>query len=250
VVAGVLVLVGPATALANGPTASFVFSPAAPPAGQMVVLTSTSTPAARDTPITASLWDFDGDGVFDALGASVTTTFATPGPHVVRLKAIDAAGDSATADGTVPVGPPLPPAPPPPPVVAQGIPAPALPPPGLMNPFPVVRLQGRLLRRGVDVTRLTVLAPAGARVRGVCLGRHSGCPRRTVVRRSRSSDRAVRLRALERRLRAGAVIEIYVTDPGAVGKYTRFRVRGGGAPFRRDMCVPAGGLVPARCPGE
>jgi hypothetical protein len=223
-----------------------VFTPAAPAAGQPVLLTATSTPAAPGTPIAASLWDFDADGVFDALGASVTTTFTTAGRHVVRLKAIDAAGDGAIAELAIPVGPPLPPAPPPA-VVPQAIPA---PPPGLMNPFPVVRLQGRLLKRGVRVTRLTVLAPAGARVRAACIGRHRGCPRRTVVRRSRSSQRAVRLGPLERRLRAGAVIEISVSEPTAIGKYTRFRVRRGGAPFRRDMCVPAGGIAATRCPGE
>ncbi|MEA2385350.1 MAG: hypothetical protein QOH72_5321 [Solirubrobacteraceae bacterium] len=241
-------LLGSATALAGGrPTASFVFTPAAPAAGQPVLLTATSTPAAPDTPIAASLWDFDGDGVFDALGTSVTTTFATAGRHVVRLTAIDAAGGGAIAELAIPVGPPLPPAPAPSAVVPQAIPA---PPPGLMNPFPVVRLQGRLLKRGVRVTRLTVLAPAGARVRAACIGRHRGCPRRTVVRRSRSSRRAVRLRPLERRLQAGAVIQISVSEPAAIGKYTRFRVRRGGAPFRRDMCVPAGGVVATRCPGE
>jgi hypothetical protein len=247
-VAGILVLLGSATALAGGrPTASFVFTPAAPAAGQPVLLTATSTLAAPDTPIAASLWDFDGDGVFDALGTSVTTTFATAGRHVVRLTAIDAAGGGAIAELAIPVGPPLPPAPAPSAVVPQAIPA---PPPGLMNPFPVVRLQGRLLKRGVRVTRLTVLAPAGARVRAACIGRHRGCPRRTVVRRSRSSRRAVRLRPLERRLQAGAVIQISVSEPAAIGKYTRFRVRRGGAPFRRDMCVPAGGVVATRCPGE
>jgi hypothetical protein len=215
------------------------------------VLTSTSAPQSGgpDAAIAASLWDFDGDGVFDAIGTSVTTTFAVAGPHAVQLKVIDLAGDSATAAGTIPVGPPLPLASPPPPPVTQALAAP-LPAPGLMNPFPVVRLQGRLLRHGIRVTRLTVHAPAGARVRGVCLGRHRGCPRRTVVRRSRSSRLGVRLRRLERRLRPGAVIQVYVTDTAAIGKYTRFRVRAGGAPFRRDMCVAAGGLLPSACPGE
>jgi hypothetical protein len=242
----VLALAVPATALAKGPSVSFVFSPSAPAAGQPVVLTATPTFGGRGTAIVAALWDFDGDGAFDALGASVTTAFAVAGPHLVHLAIVDRAGDSATADRIVAVGPPLPPAPPP--VVTRS--AAPLAAPGLMNPFPVVRLQGRVLGGGVRVTRLTVLAPAGARVRGVCLGRHRGCPRRAVVRRSRSSHRPVRLRALERRLRAGAVIQVYVTAPGTIGKYTRFRVRRGGAPFRRDMCVPAAGIVPAPCPGQ
>jgi PKD domain len=246
--AAALVLVTPAAAVAKGPSAGFGFAPATPAAGQPVVLTSTSAPRSggSNAEIAASLWDFDADGVFDAVGASVTTTFAAAGPHVVELKVIDLAGDSATAAGTIPVGPALPPASPPPVTPALAAPLPA---PGLMNPFPVVRLQGRLLRHGIRVTRLTVHAPAGARVRGVCLGHHRGCPRRTVVRRSRSSRLGVRLRGLERRLRPGAVIQVYVTDPAQIGKYTRFRVRAGGAPFRRDMCVAAGGLLPSVCPG-
>jgi hypothetical protein len=240
----VVALGAPASAAADGPFAGFTFSPAAPPAGQPVTLTSTS--GGQDPPITASVWDFDGNGVPDALGDSVTTTFATSGPHVVRLRVIDADGDSASAAQVILVGPP--PAPASPAAAAPALAAPS-PAPSLMNPFPVVRLQGRLLGRGIEVTRLTVHAPAGARVRGVCLGRHRGCPRRTVVRRSRSPALGVRLRPLERRLRPGAVIQVYVTAPRAIGKYVRFSVPRVGAPFRRDMCVPAAARVPAPCPG-
>jgi hypothetical protein len=246
-VAAILVLLAPASAVADGgggPSASFVFAPAAPPAGQPVVFTSTSTPSDA---IVNTLWDFDGDGAFDALGTSVTTAFAAAGPHLVHLAVIDQNGDAGIADQTIEVGPPLPAAPTPPPVQPLAVPSPA---PGLMNPFPVVRMQGRILRRGVRVTRLAVNAPAGALVRGVCSGRKRGCPRRAVVRRSRSSARPVRLRPLERRLRAGAVIQVFVTDPHAIGKYVSFRVRRGGAPFRRDLCVPAAGFKPVTCPGQ
>ena len=119
-----------------------------------------------------------------------------------------------------------------------------------MSPFPVVRLQGRVLRSGIRVTRLLVRAPAGARVRGVCLGRHRGCPRRSVVRRSRSARNVVRLRRFERRLRPGAVIQVFVTAPQAIGKYVRFRVAQGRAPSRRDMCVAPAGARPGALPGR
>jgi len=46
------------------------------------------------------------------------------------------------------------------------------------------------------------------------------------------------------------VIQIFVTAPGAIGKYVRFRVTSGRAPARRDMCVAPAALVPAACPGE
>lgn len=236
------VLALPASAVAgdDGPTASFAFSPATPAAGQPVVLTSTSQPAGS---IVGTVWDVDADGVFDVIGASVTTAFAAAGPHLVRLQVIDRAGNVGTADQTITVGPPLPPPP-----------APAAPPapvaaPVLMNPFPLVRLQGRILARGVRVTRLTVSAPAGAQVRGVCVGRARGCPSRSVVRRSTSASAPVRLRLFERRLRPGAVIQVFVTDGRAIGKYVSFRIRRHGAPLRRDLCVGATGSGPIHCPG-
>ena len=237
------VALAPAAAPAeNVPPLAVAWSPQAPAAGQPVVFAV--APAARAAGLSAALWDFDGDGVFDALGPTVTTAFPVPGRKAVRLVAMDAGGNSTAATATVSVGPPLPPPPAPPPP-----PPPPAPPPALMSPFPVVRLQGRVLRSGIRVTRLVVHAPAGAVVRGRCLGRGRGCPRRSVVRRSRSPQAAVRLRGLERRLQPGAVIEVYVTQPGAIGKYVRFRVTAGRAPARRDMCVAATVLVPAACPG-
>ena len=236
----------PATTSADhGTPVGFTWSPQAPAAGQPVVFTV--GPAAVAAGLSAALWDFNGDGVFDALGPTVTTVFPVPGRKIVQLVAVDRGGNSGAAANVVTVGPALPPAPvpaPPPPT-----PAPA-PPPSLMSPFPVVRLQGRVLRSGIRVTRLLVQAPAGARVRGVCLGHHRGCPRRSVVRRSRSSRTVVRLRRFERRLRPGAVIQVFVTAPQSIGKYVRFRVVPGRAPSRRDMCVAPAGLAPAHCPGE
>ena len=235
----------PSGARADAVNVGFTWSPQAPAAGQPVVFAV--APETRAVGLSAALWDFDGDGVFDALGPTVTTTFPAAGSRVVRLVAVDSGGNSGAAANAVTVGPPLPPAPvPPPPPPAPG---PASPP-SLMSPFPVVRLQGRVLRSGIRVTRLLVQAPAGARVRGVCLGRHHGCPRRSVVRRSRSPRAVVRLRRFERRLRPGAVIQVFVTAPEAIGKYVRFRVAPGRAPSRRDMCVAPAGVAPARCPGE
>lgn len=243
--AAAAVALAPATTSADhgGTPVAFTWSPQAPAAGQPVVFAV--TPEVRAAGLSAALWDFNGDGVFDALGPTVTTAFPVPGRKVVQLVAVDSGGNSGAAAAVVGVGPPLPPPPAPPPAP----PAPA-PPPGLMSPFPIVRLQGRVLRRGIRVTRLIVHAPAGAVVRGRCLGRHRGCPHRSVVRRSRSPRVGVRLRGLERRLLPGAVIQVFVTEPGAIGKYARFRVTAGRAPARRDMCVAPAGLVPAPCPGE
>ena len=118
--------------------------------------------------------------------------------------------------------------------------------PTVMNPFPIVRIQGRLLPRGAMITRLVVSAPGGARIRAVCRG--PGCPRRSVVRRARSALLPVRLRPLERWLGVGERLRIFVTDAGAVGKYTRFTIRRGVVPARRDRCMPPSGQRPVHCP--
>jgi PKD domain-containing protein len=246
--AGVAAGLAPAGARADhgGGAAGFTWSPQAPAAGQPVVFSLTAATLAAG--VSAALWDFDDDGVFDALGPTVTTTFPAPGAKVVRLEVVAAGGNSSTVLNALTVGPPLPPAPLPPPPPPPP-PGPA-PPPGLMTPFPVVRLQGSVLSNGIRVTRLVVHAPAGALVRGICLGRERGCPRRSVVRRSRSPRTAVRLRLLERHLRPGAVIQVFVTQPQTIGKYVRFRVTRGRAPSRRDLCVAPAGAAPARCPGD
>jgi PGF-CTERM protein len=48
-------------------------------------------------------WDFDGDGVTDATGATASKTFSTPGTYTVTLTVTDAAGNSDTDTRTVTV---------------------------------------------------------------------------------------------------------------------------------------------------
>jgi hypothetical protein len=45
------------------------------------------------------------------------------------------------------------------------------------------------------------------------------------------------------------VIEVFVTKPGTLGKYTRLRVRRGRLPERVDLCLDAAGSTPIACPG-
>ena len=257
----------PGLALGAAPAIEFTWAPQVPAAGEAVVLTA----ADASPPIVSWLWDLDGDHVPDAAGRSATVTFATPGPHVVRVDVIAVNGRSATAEHTVMVGEPvakpapatipptsIPPAAITPAAITPGAitpgaataPAPVLPAPAarLMTPFPIVRIQGGLVPGGVIVTRLTVQAPGGARVRAVCHG--PGCPQQPLIRRARSARLPVRLRPLERRLGSGAVLEVFVTKSAAVGKYTRFVIHRGAAPSRRDLCVPPAGQRPAHCPGD
>jgi hypothetical protein len=62
-----------------------------------------------------------------------------------------------------------------------------------------------------------------------------------------SKGRTMRVRRMERRLFPGARLEVYVTQPGLIGKYTRFLVPRRGAPHRRDRCVMPGAVTPSVC---
>jgi hypothetical protein len=44
-------------------------------------------------------------------------------------------------------------------------------------------------------------------------------------------------------------IEVYVTKPGMIGKFTRFTIRKGKAPSRIDRCLMPGSTKPVRCSG-
>ena len=145
-----------------------------------------------------------------------------------------------------------------PPAVVDGSFASAGSPPAaasvaFITPFPVVRIAGSLTRSGARIRLLSVRAPAGTVVIARCRGR--ACPpvlrrRRLLVRMAANSGRA-RLRAMERVFRAGVRLEVLVSKPGLYGKHTRFAIRRGRAPARRDMCLaPDARVKPARCPGS
>jgi hypothetical protein len=111
-----------------------------------------------------------------------------------------------------------------------------------IDPFPVVRVSGRFRGKRTTLTRVTVRAPRGTRIRIRCRGR--GCP----YRRRAIAVRFVRVRALQRSYRPGASIELRITQPGRIGKYTRIRTRRNRAPTRIDRCLRPGRSRPVRCP--
>ena len=115
--------------------------------------------------------------------------------------------------------------------------------PSRMAPFPVVRLRGWLTATGARVTLLSVRAPAGARVQVSCRGK--SCPVRVLVRRVRR--RSVSFPRLHAPLAAGTVLEIVVSRPGQIGKFTRFRIRRSAAPRRLDQCYMPGATRPSPC---
>jgi hypothetical protein len=114
--------------------------------------------------------------------------------------------------------------------------------PPMLDPFPVVRIRGRLTATGARVTLFTVRAPRGVRIDVRCRG--SSCPVRRLARTAAVS----RLRPFERHLRAGTRLEITVTKPGYIGKWTTIVIRRGAPPKRSDRCRYAGGRRPVPCP--
>jgi hypothetical protein len=216
-----------APALGAPPAASFKWFPAVPQTGEAVSLVSTSSDIS--SPIVALAWALGGP--FQGGGTVLTTSFSTPGAHLVRLLVTNAYGLSSVATETINVvGPRVP----------------------LMQPFPVVRIAGSETRAGIKLRLLRVQqAPAGARVTVRCRGR--GCPLRSTSRAtpSRKLDAStIEFRVFERSLRFGVTLEILVSKPGEIGKYTRFEVRRRRLPERVDMCVDPAGIKPLVCPSS
>jgi hypothetical protein len=112
-----------------------------------------------------------------------------------------------------------------------------------IDPFPVVRIAGRFKGSRTKLTRVTVRAPRGVRIRLTCKGR--GCP----YRRRAVAAKLVAVRSLQRTYRPRTTIEIRVTQAGKIGKYTRVKTRSGKAPLRIDRCLMPGSTRPVRCPG-
>jgi PKD repeat protein len=246
------------------PTASFGFAPAAPVAGQAVTFTSASSDP--EGAATTVAWDLDHDGSFDdAAGSTAAWTFPAVGNFVVALRATDDKGASSVAAQTVtvrgaasaqdalaaprpgnsaPGASPLGPTPSPGtvgliPTARNGL---------MISPFPVVRIRGHGSGSGIVIELLSIRAPRGAKVLARCTIR--GCPRRHTTARAVSAVRTLRLRSLERRYAPGAVLEVYVTLPGRIGKYVRFTIRRGRAPARSDRCLGPGGTQPIPCPAS
>jgi len=184
----------------------------------------------------------------EAAAVSAPTAIVTAGP--------------APAPPPTPTPAPTPPPPPPPPPPAAPLPpsppAPAPAPaaadleaaapeaPRLMRPVPMVRIRGRLSRTGARVTLLTVSAPRGARISVACRGR--SCPARRWARTA--ALRTTPLRRYQRDLRAGTELTITVTKRERIGKHTRFVIRRGKAPDRRDRCLYPGSDRPRTCPAS
>src|SRR5204863_2873426 len=103
-------------------------------------------------------WDLNDDGAFDdGTGQTASVSFAKAGAYVVRLLVVDRDGAASVAAETINV---------------------ADRPLELLASFTVVRLAGKVTRRGTRIRELSVNAPGGSRIEVRCRGR--GCPFRRI----------------------------------------------------------------------
>jgi hypothetical protein len=228
----------------NGPSTTFATFPEPGVAGQQMTFVYTpKDPGGSD----GFLWDLNGDGQFgDAQGPTAFASFGVPGTYPVSLRVTDQT-TGAVSTGTQLVG-----------VVPPGAPAKlntVAPKPRLMSPFPVVRITGKVIRKGARIKRLTIRAPYGSTVAVRCRSR--SCPFRrsnmkvTLSGSKKGPAKTIRVRKLEHKLlRDGASIKVLVSKSGEIGKYTRFRIRGGKPPVRSDLCLTPGSTVPRECPSS
>jgi len=211
------------------PTAAFKWFPPVPQTGEAVSLVSSSTDAG--SPITAFAWSLASTDPLEDGGSVLNTSFSAPGPHAVRLRVTNAAGLQSVATETIDV-------------VGRATP--------LMQPFPVVRIAGSYDASAVKLRLLRVQQmPAGARVTVRCKGR--GCPIKSATRVAVATKHGVaqiEFKRFERSLPAGVTLEVLVSKPSEIGKYTRFRVRRAKLPERVDMCLDPAGAKPLACPAS
>lgn len=226
--------------------------------------------ASDHTPVIVEIESTEGTTVAVATaagtGAAWRSSDATPALGVGQYTAVAFQESSiGNQEGisnavTFTIQPALPPSGPAPPITAA---APAPPPkasvaatvasrPSLMQPFPVVRIAGVQTRTGVRLRLLRVQQmPGGAQVRVRCTGH--GCPTRGLRRLTVPGPHGVApltLGAFQRSLGFGATLQIFISKPGTIGKYTRFTVRRGRLPERVDTCLDPTGVKPVVCPSS
>ncbi len=211
------------------PVVRFAVSPSRPTVGQQTSFQSFAYDP--DGSVAAQRWDLDGDGDFDedVTGPSAFTTFTTPGERVVRLQVRDNEGALQTATVDVDVRP------------AEVVRPSAL---GLLTPFPIIRLAGSVAVRGTHVRLLEVRAPRRSLVTVRCDG--PNCPDKPL--RKRAKGKRLRFLAMQRLLKPDATVSVAVSKSGAIGKFTRWKIRRMKVPKRTDRCLWPGGRR-ARCPG-
>jgi PKD repeat protein len=241
----------PQTVYVNArPVAGFNAFPNSPVVGETVHLNSTSSDLEGEP---SQQWDLDGDGAYDdGSGRSVTGMFRVAGHHTVSLHVTDSQNITDTASKVITVRPsqmlqPIPNQPSSGNTPSKGNPATTQQPfLRLLTPFPVVRLQGAVVKRGTRIRRLTVRAPKGSRVLVFCRGKR--CPAKRLTKLANRGT--LRFRALERLLPPRSLLQVFVRRGDQIGKYTSFLIRRKRVPKRIDGCLLPSSPRAVTCPEE
>lgn len=215
-----------AAAAAGKPAASFSWYPSAPHAGEQITLISTATDPS--SPLTGFAWDLLGNGSLNPGGEVISTSFATAGNHLVRLRVTDASGATSVVSETIPVS------------------APAL---QLMQPFPLVRIVTTRSSSGLRLRLLSIVAAPGVRITITCKGR--GCPLKKLSKVASAGSvglASLSFKRFERLLPVGTTLQIRISRPGLIGKYTGLTVRRGGVLHRVDACLVPNSTDTMPCP--
>jgi hypothetical protein len=252
------------------PVAAFTITPATPRTGDTVSFASTASDPDGVADLGTTSWDLNGDGTYgDATGATAKAVYLTAGTYTIGEKVTDKGGAATTTTKALSVsGPPAPPpgadpgdaGTPPTVVPAPGAPvvlgftstgggakaaapvasastatAPKIALKGLRGVR--VQLAGSVTGGATRITKLTVAGPAGALVVMRCRG--GGCPPR-AVRKTLGASGSLRLKTLERTLRAGATVTISLAKQGYATKRIMLTMRRGKAPARAETCLLPG----------
>jgi hypothetical protein len=117
-----------------------------------------------------------------------------------------------------------------------------------LRPSPVVRFVGTVRGSNTRVSLFRIKTARDAKVRVTCKGgRKRGCKTKSKTRTAGKSG-LVRFKEMERRFHPGAVLDVYIRKGNTVGKHTRFTIRKGKLPRRKDDCLLPGVSKPKACP--
>ena len=79
-----------------------------------------------------------------------------------------------------------------------------------------------------------------------CAASGNSCPDDKITKTSKRKP--VRFKRMTRFLRAGTILKVSIRKSGQIGKYTRWIIRGGKLPKRKDLCLYPGKSKGRRCP--
>jgi hypothetical protein len=111
-----------------------------------------------------------------------------------------------------------------------------------LTPRPKIAISGKYGKKSTKITRFTVKAPKGTKVKVTCKGKCA--VRKTSVK----SGRTAHVKRFERTLKVGTKLTVTVSRKGYVSNVTVITIRARHAPKRADSCLVPGKKKTQKCP--